>query len=896
MSRTIMAMLIATVLGLAEAGELPPLNPSSATWYIGLDALWGQTKKGEARSFNMYQVFLDGKPVNALGVAEKYNGSMHFIEKTVWNVDLPGKSLTGSMQVLITPDPWVPASGELVQLAVELRGTLREEGGTWLVSGTYTAKRVDGKPFDEQRVQAEGDMRGACFRNEGGWGDSVWRAQMSQVRQPGVIDRDAIDLTLGISEGRVRWGLIGLTAEPAWPASKRLPIDVSGFGPVTDVGIAAGPITVSARHLHPGGDPAEQVRVDVTMHLVQGFCGGELVIAPTRSGVVVDAPTRAYGKGSATKGGGAEAPKGLWMFDIDPRPWWKPIAGFTPPAADEHPRLLFRKADVPALRQRAQTAEGKAILARLRKLLDGKDGENLPTVFSDTLPANHRSSKPLPIGAFTSWHAMGYGFLYQITGEAKYAELSRQCVQLMFDGKFDIDNRYSWIKPGTDLRCGTVLSAMAYAYDFSFDAWPDDFRRQVAREIETFDKVTASGLRTSLAYLSGRSKYPPGSNHYGSLIGGTGVALLAIRGDTGVDSATITKRLEECESNLPRMFELGFGDAGWFAEGFGASSALSRIPVQHLLWAERIAHGRDYLTPRPNASWLTRFWIMHLGGEGWGCIPNRGVYEGDNGVPRDGEMPASFASIEPQYVPALLFSYDTFMGSREPKEKLGCAPDERSWGTARYPHGAVFAFIAWPIGIEPRNPAEVMPKVAVDRVQGYFVARERWQDADDLIVTHWLEYGPRGYYSSRDTKGDQRAGTVRIWGRGLRTGFSTGIIGGPVTAFAEASDGSFAFTRGSAATRSEAALAVDFSRASGAELVIVAVGTTSNNTPTSGAKATTQVVSVKLGAVPVQVFTLQTGPAPAVSVDGDAIVVGGQRFSWDGTSLRPAVFAVKPAP
>lgn len=235
---------------------------------------------------------------------------------------------------------------------------------------------------------------------------------MSQVRQPGVIDRDVIDLTLGVTDGRVGWGLIGLTAEPAWPATRRLAIDVSGFGPVTDAGIAAGTIAVSVRHLHPGGDPTEQVRVDVIMRRVQGLCGGELVVAPTRSGVVVDAPTHAYGRGSVTKGGGAQAPKGLWMFDIDPRPWWKPIAGFTPPVADEHPRLLFRKADLPALRQRAQTAEGKAMLARLRKLLDGKDGETLPTVFSDTPPDNHRKSKPLPIGAFTSWHAMGYGFLY----------------------------------------------------------------------------------------------------------------------------------------------------------------------------------------------------------------------------------------------------------------------------------------------------------------------------------------------------------------------------------------------------------------------------------------------------------------------------------------------------
>ena len=46
--------------------------------------------------------------------------------------------------------------------------------------------------------------------------------------------------------------------------------------------------------------------------------------------------------------------------------------------------------------------------------------------------------------------------------------------------------------PGTDLRCGSVLGAMAYAYDFGYEAWPEDFRKKIALEIQNFDKVTAS--------------------------------------------------------------------------------------------------------------------------------------------------------------------------------------------------------------------------------------------------------------------------------------------------------------------------------------------------------------------------------------------------------------------
>ena len=84
----------------------------------------------------------------------------------------------------------------------------------------------------------------------------------------------------------------------------------------------------------------------------------------------------------------------------------------------------------------------------------------------------------MPIDTFTSWHAAGFGFLYQLTGEQKYADLSKQCVELMLAGKFDRNPRYSWISGGTTMRASNVLGAMAYAYDFCYNAWPEDFARK----------------------------------------------------------------------------------------------------------------------------------------------------------------------------------------------------------------------------------------------------------------------------------------------------------------------------------------------------------------------------------------------------------------------------------
>ena len=62
-------------------------------------------------------------------------------------------------------------------------------------------------------------------------------------------------------------------------------------------------------------------------------------------------------------------------------PWPADVPGFVKPAPGEHPRLLFRKGDIVALKAKAATPEGKAIIARLRLTLGG-NGETFPTKFS----------------------------------------------------------------------------------------------------------------------------------------------------------------------------------------------------------------------------------------------------------------------------------------------------------------------------------------------------------------------------------------------------------------------------------------------------------------------------------------------------------------------------------
>ena len=45
------------------------------------------------------------------------------------------------------------------------------------------------------------------------------------------------------------------------------------------------------------------------------------------------------------------------------KPWPIDVAGFQAVKAKEHPRLFFRRSDLPATRERVRTAEGKQIVS-----------------------------------------------------------------------------------------------------------------------------------------------------------------------------------------------------------------------------------------------------------------------------------------------------------------------------------------------------------------------------------------------------------------------------------------------------------------------------------------------------------------------------------------------------
>lgn len=165
---------------------------------------------------------------------------------------------------------------------------------------------------------------------------------------------------------------------------------------------------------------------------------------------------------------------GREILDDDHKP-------FTP---GEHPQVLLRNSDLPALRKRLKTPMGKAYLARY-----GNSGS-----------------------------IINLGVLYQVTGEKKYAVRAEQIV----NGYKEL-NRNGFGSGGF----GHQMVAIALAYDLCYDAWSEDLRQRVRKKLEWYVPYYQKYLMTS------HPNYHPCSNYYGPGRGAAGIAALVLYGEKG---------------------------------------------------------------------------------------------------------------------------------------------------------------------------------------------------------------------------------------------------------------------------------------------------------------------------------------------------------------------------
>lgn len=873
-----LVMCLAAGVRAADQNPMPDLN--NAFFTVVLEGFFpGEARGGAVKRINIYTLRLDGKWISALGTPTIQG-------RPIWNtarmlvdpsgLELRDNRLTGTLRITLVPDPWVPKDQKARVATATIDATVgppsaAEQLGT--LSGTWKATI----PGTDEELAAAGLQARGEGRISGGVGkptipdvsDASYDLAMYNLipgkTGDGFHRRRAI--SLGVQQGKIVSARLG---------QMDMRHNMYDFETIeTPDEYRLDPHSFSCRlRFQAQSLDGDTVNFNISL---EGRRVADFMVGTWKGIYVTDdgreTPVEGFFRGDARKGAVVSE------MMKDDRPWFVPVKDHRPFAPGEHPRLFFRKSDVPELRRRAETPEGKKIIARLRLLLNGSDGESMTTIFNPATKAYDTNKYKARPGAYSISHAAGYGFLYQLTGDAKYAGFARQCIEKAWAGQRSFDDRYSWVAPGGELRAGPTLGWYAVAYDLCYDAWDPEFRTKVALAIQNYSD-TAGGEWNKPEGITLRKmvltpKQGPASNHYGAVVGGSGLAVLAIKDDPGTDRELLQKYMEVLERQVVRHFLGGWGDGGYYSEGWGASSVGTQGGFLCFLQALKVAWGHDYMNvDRTSVSYLTMVprCLMIIGPPA--VMPYRSnmppsygsenFYRERDGFSHGGHYCENFGAIADKFKPALLWTYNHMVEPDREKDDFDTP--------SLYPHRPMMALINWPTfsGITEKNPAEVMPRVTRDRLYEYFVFRNRWQDTNDILTTFIINY-PKG----------TRPRDVMVWGLGLRLTLGEPRPGAKVTHFQPGSDGSGTVTAG------EFAIAIDYSGASGADALIITTAAAGKQPPQSP-KA--RLLTLQ-GTPSLTVLTLSsTGQHPEIKRDGNTITAGGQTITFADGKFTLAKF------
>ncbi|MCC5848265.1 MAG: hypothetical protein JJU29_09235 [Verrucomicrobia bacterium] len=154
---------------------------------------------------------------------------------------------------------------------------------------------------------------------------------------------------------------------------------------------------------------------------------------------------------------------------------------YAPKVAEDHvpleigefPRLLFRKSDLPALREKLQTPFGQAALERMKR----------------------------------SDHPVTQGVMYQLTGEVEYAEKAIAEAELYLAGKSRESGAFRHLAP-----LGERMEVLAQVYDLCQDVMSDDYKARY--------RAWAADLNFQMYFAPvslGRTNWHVVSNHVADL-------------------------------------------------------------------------------------------------------------------------------------------------------------------------------------------------------------------------------------------------------------------------------------------------------------------------------------------------------------------------------------------
>ena len=401
-------------------------------------------------------------------------------------------------------------------------------------------------------------------------------------------------------------------------------------------------------------------------------------------------------------------------------PFWPiPVKDFVPLKSGEHPRLVFRKQDIPALRRRAKTPEGEKIISILKKKLETEEIN-----YGNYIQGNPNSGS----------HAAGWGLLYVITADEKYAQKAAQIVEKALEYP---------ITGAKMIRVAPQAITIALAYDLCFEAWNKDLRVKVA------DYLSTKAQEIVDAHGYGYNPWPQ-SNWYAICRGGAGTAALAVYGDELSEKtpSDILKLIKIAEYSVRQYLTIGVGEHGFGSEGESYLFLSLDRGLLPFFYAYRTAQGKDFVNGS-RTQWILPLFVMKMIYEDPKVsMPHYG--SGGNFLRPWGQFAMGLGTASDKYKPAVYWMFNRYFGLK---------------GDGKfdifYPHNAIYALKDAPVDTQYPNPSQILPKVVCDEQKGYYVFRNKWQGRDDFVATIYLKKERlRASHSYPD------AGSFRIYGLG----------------------------------------------------------------------------------------------------------------------------------
>ena len=305
------------------------------------------------------------------------------------------------------------------------------------------------------------------------------------------------------------------------------------------------------------------------------------------------------------------------------------------PKALDHPYLYFSKEDLPELRERAESDDvNKRIYARLLS-----EGEELLSTEVETIPPREdRNPRYTGDWSFHNYidrnrgRALTLAFLYQMTGEVKYAEKAFGFADVVCDVSHWEDRAhqfpiiYSRVMPWNvpddqvvfnyDLYTGHTAHTMSMVYDWIYD-WMDVRQR---------DRIRGALLEKAILRVRGNWDYHWWAHAYRCnwmthCASGAGMAAMALL----TEDPQLIDVVAESYNRIWKTFdEIGI-DGGW-QEGTGYSRDIFEWAVKYGVPLKRMTNGKYTLLNHPRMQEHPVSFLL------WTLLPpNQKVAFGDTG-------------------------------------------------------------------------------------------------------------------------------------------------------------------------------------------------------------------------------------------------------------------------